>query len=162
MPHADREVRLAYLKNYYKKNKTQMREYGRKYHADNREQILIQQKVYRTNPGKRMRAIGAVCIWRAKKKGLPYEPNLLSHLEANPPVSCPCCGKVYDYEATIGPANTKSKGIDDSPSLDRRDNSKGYTLDNIQFICGRCNRIKCDASISELETVLNFMKRGLN
>ncbi len=47
-----------------------------------------------------------------------------------------------------------------SPSLDRFDNQKGYTKDNIRVISTRANNLKNDASIEELEKVLDYMKRG--
>lgn len=54
-----------------------------------------------------------------------------------------------------------SKGFrETSPSIDRIDSSKGYTLDNVQIISWKANRIKSYATVEELETVLNFMKSG--
>lgn len=38
----------------------------------------------------------------------------------------------------------------DSPSLDRRDNGKGYTKENIQVVSQRANQMKGDASKEEL------------
>lgn len=36
----------------------------------------------------------------------------------------------------------------------------GYTLDNVQVISWRANRLKVDASINELEMLIAFMKQG--
>jgi len=47
-----------------------------------------------------------------------------------------------------------------SPSLDRIDSSKGYTKENVQIISWRANRLKLDATVSELELLLNYMKQG--
>ena len=47
---------------------------------------------------------------------------------------------------------------DTSPSLDRIDSTKGYTYENCQIISNRANRIKTDATIEELELVVNYLK----
>ena len=47
-----------------------------------------------------------------------------------------------------------------SPSIDRIDSSKGYTLDNIQIISWKANRLKSNATVEELEAVVFFMKQG--
>ena len=45
-----------------------------------------------------------------------------------------------------------------APSLDRIDNSKGYTRDNIVVVSRRANILKKDASIQELIKLANFYK----
>lgn len=47
-----------------------------------------------------------------------------------------------------------------SPSVDRIDSTKGYTLDNIQILSWKANRIKSYATVEELEAVVSFMKQG--
>ena len=46
-----------------------------------------------------------------------------------------------------------------APSIDRIDSDKGYTSDNIQIISQRANLLKNNASVEELELVINFLKR---
>lgn len=55
-------------------------------------------------------------------------------------------------------ANTTHAPLDSSPSLDRIDSDKGYVKGNVQIISNRANRIKADATIEEIELILNFMK----
>ena len=50
-----------------------------------------------------------------------------------------------------------NRGKDRSPSVDRKDNSKGYTPDNIQVVSGRANRLKSDATAEELEKLLKYV-----
>ena len=45
-----------------------------------------------------------------------------------------------------------------SPSLDRIDNTKGYTKDNIIIISQRANWLKSDATLSELKSIVNFLE----
>jgi hypothetical protein len=49
---------------------------------------------------------------------------------------------------------------DNSPSVDKIDPSMGYTLDNVQVISWRANRLKSDATVEELEKVVAFLKQG--
>jgi hypothetical protein len=86
---------------------------------------------------------------RAKKRGLEFDG--LGEIAASFPTDCPCCQATLDYTKTV---------FNLSPSLDRRDNSRGYTLDNVRVICRRCNSLKRDASIQDLENILAYMRRG--
>lgn len=45
-----------------------------------------------------------------------------------------------------------------SPSLDRIDSQKGYTYDNCQIISNKANVIKSDATLEELELLVNYLK----
>lgn len=45
-----------------------------------------------------------------------------------------------------------------SPSLDRKDNSKGYVKGNVFVISRRANILKNDATVDELEAVVRYMK----
>lgn len=45
-----------------------------------------------------------------------------------------------------------------SPSIDRIDNSKGYTPDNISIISWRANSLKSDGNISEFKQLVNYLE----
>ena len=63
------------------------------------------------------------------------------------PLHCPCCGKEF---------NRVNK--EDHLSLDRLIPERGYVPGNVTWMCVRCNRIKNDASLEELEMVVNHLK----
>lgn len=66
------------------------------------------------------------------------------------PTHCPVLG--LQFKLRIG----KSGPCDTSPTLDRIDNRKGYVRGNVEVISWRANRIKCDASTSELRKVADY------
>lgn len=87
---------------------------------------------------------------RAKLKSFDF------NLELNDiiiPEVCPVLGIKL-----IASNQTKS---DNSPSLDRIDNSKGYVKGNVKVISWRANHIKTDATLSELEKVVAYVKTNL-
>ena len=50
---------------------------------------------------------------------------------------------------------------DNTPSLDRIIPSKGYVKNNIKIISWKANRLKCNATLDELEKLVAYMKREL-
>lgn len=84
---------------------------------------------------------------RAEKKGIEFA---LTMDDVVIPEACPVLG----FELIHGHAS----GKDNSPSIDRRDNSEGYTPANIQVISNRANRIKNDATIDELRRIITYME----
>lgn len=66
------------------------------------------------------------------------------------PAVCPVLG----IPLVAGP----NGGWDGSPTLDRRDCSRGYEPDNIVVISMRANRIKNNATVAELRRVAEWME----
>lgn len=60
---------------------------------------------------------------------------------------CIYCGEALTQEKVKRDANGTFKYT----GIDRYDNTKGYTLDNAVPCCCKCNRIKTDMSIEEME-----------
>lgn len=86
---------------------------------------------------------------RAKERGLSFD---LEPEDITIPTTCPVLG----IPLRQGFAD---KGLcDDSPSIDRYDNTKGYTKENIRIISMKANRIKGTATIDDIEAVLRYMK----
>lgn len=92
------------------------------------------------------------CIYqstaRAKKAKIKFTLKLE---DFQPRDTCPCCGEHFGYN---NPRNNKAT----SPSIDRLDPKKGYTKDNCWVICHRCNLIKNDATVSELEAIARAVR----
>jgi len=69
---------------------------------------------------------------------------------------CECCGCELSFKAS---SYKKLSRI----SADRLDSSRCYTRDNVRFICFRCNRLKGNSTIDQLEGILKYMhERILN
>lgn len=49
-----------------------------------------------------------------------------------------------------------NRGRERTPSIDRRDNALGYTKENVLVISMRANRIKNDATATELRAILHY------
>jgi predicted DNA-binding protein YlxM (UPF0122 family) len=70
-----------------------------------------------------------------------------------PPDFCPILGLELNYSG-YGSGKERS---DSSPSVDRIDSNKGYTIDNIHIISWRANRIKNDSTPEELKKIADYM-----
>jgi hypothetical protein len=78
---------------------------------------------------------------RAKYKGIEFD---LTADDIMIPDVCPATG------ITINANSGKSGAYKNSPSLDRIDNDRGYTKDNIQVLSQCANAMKGAASVDEL------------
>ena len=87
---------------------------------------------------------------RAKRKGIDFD---LSRDDLVVPPICPVLGIELFVAGGKRTAN--------SPSLDRIDNARGYTKDNVRIISFRANALKNDATVDELEKIVDYMKENL-
>ena len=85
---------------------------------------------------------------RAKRKGIPFTITINDIII---PETCPLLG--------IPLVSTSDKRDPRNPSLDQITPGKGYTPDNIWVVSSRANWIKCDASIQELELLVENLKK---
>lgn len=110
------------------------------YHKRNREKANKRAKIHRRDNPKyhffnRVKE-------RAKRLGLEFE---LTIEDIDPPQYCPILG-IPLLEMVPGRKNMDPN----NPSIDRIDNTKGYTKDNIWFISLKANKLKNNATFDEL------------
>ena len=89
---------------------------------------------------------------RAKINGLEFN---ITHSDIQIPSHCP----VFGIPLVVGCGTHKQH--DDSPSVDRIDNSKGYIRDNVRVISWRANCRKSDMSTAEILALAEYVKREL-
>jgi hypothetical protein len=86
------------------------------------------------------------CKCSAQKKGVVFS---LTIEDIIIPEVCPVLGI---------PLIFGNKRTDNTPSVDRIDNDKGYTADNIVIVSWRANILKRDATVEELEKIAKFYR----
>jgi hypothetical protein len=105
-------------------------------------------KGYFDVPARRLRKLVIHAKFRAKKAGIAFEESLF---EIVIPPECPCCGLPFDFKK-------ESARWLRSPSLDRLDSREGYTAKNTGVLCWRCNSLKKDATLDELEKLVAYVR----
>jgi len=84
---------------------------------------------------------------RAKKSGIPFT---ITKEDIIIPDVCPALG----IKLSTTPESRKKKYA--APSIDRIDNSKGYTKDNTVVVSCRANLLKRDATINEMVALSKY------
>lgn len=125
------------------RTREQINEYNRKWRAENPEQTKrAWQRQQLNNPaGTLIRAAKQ----RAKKRGLEFN---IDYEDVVVPKFCPILG----IPLIVG-VGSGYGGNQNSPSLDRIDNSKGYIKGNVQVISHLANSMK---STADKETLIKF------
>jgi hypothetical protein len=72
------------------------------------------------------------------------------------PETCPVLG--IPLFARVGAGRSNRDQAENSPSLDRIDNSKGYVPGNIAVISMRANMIKNNATLAELKAIVSYIE----
>lgn len=157
-----------YCKSYYQRNREALKEKARIHRLNNKEYYTEYNKKWReSNPdyhkteeykarGKKWKEANPHKVFfltkrgEAKKKGIEFS---LVFEDTVFPTHCPvlCIELNYGHKGT-------GHAVNNSPSFDRIDPSKGYVPGNVIIVSLKANRIKNDASVSELVAVANFYK----
>lgn len=85
--------------------------------------------------------------YRAKRKGTEFN---LKVEDLRVPERCPALGVVLRWD--------DGAPLDLKPSLDRIDNSKGYTRQNTRIVSFRANYLKGNATPKEVAGLLSYME----
>lgn len=162
MPLKDPALRAAYSKKHYRENRQKrldtqaqyrednlelLKQKSREYHHANRDKVLeYNRKVKYTQGHKKL---WSAAQKRAKDAGIQFtlERQDVKAL-CDITLTCPILG--IPIRPSDGAIN------DGSPTLDRMDNSEGYTPDNVWLISYKANRMKSNASLAELNRFSNF------
>jgi hypothetical protein len=89
---------------------------------------------------------------RARRRGIIFSL-LVDDIDL--PDHCPVLGMKLNY---FRGGARREGGTNDSPSLDRFDPSRGYEPGNVRIISWRANKIKNNATISELRSIIKYME----
>jgi len=149
------------MKKYLKKNNEKINLKQKLRYQENREQQLAKNKERRKINGKTWNEnrrkknsenplinMLRTAKMRAKKKGIEFS---ILERDLFVPEFCPALGI---------PLKVSETGIcsDNSPSIDRIDNSKGYVKGNVIVVSFKANTIKNNATIEELNKVSDYYK----
>lgn len=93
---------------------------------------------------------------RAKKNGLDF---LIEEEDIQIPDVCPVFGIPLRIHFGEGKNTKGASQYNDSPTVDRIDSSKGYVKGNVWVISWRANWIKNNASLTELEMLVDALKK---
>ena len=88
----------------------------------------------------------------ATKRGIDFNLTISELLTISFPITCPVL-KIPLYF-------NRGKAKDNSYSVDRIDSTKGYSIDNIVIVSNRVNKLKSNASLKELENIVDFYKNN--
>lgn len=145
----NREHVRQYMKDYKKNNVEKLRAYAREYSrrkraaTDPAELKAAKRKHYLA--GGWLTSVLNAARHRAAAAGLEFT---ITKADVVVPERCPVFGTLL----CVG-ANSN-----DSPSLDRVDNTKGYIPSNVRVISKRANRMKGDASLEDLQKLIQYIK----
>lgn len=103
------------------------------------------------------RYIATITRASAKKRGLEYNltPEYLETLYCE---TCPILGIPLNW----GQVGAVGKRTDNTPSLDRIDNTKDYVPGNVVFISWKANNLKSNGTLEEFQKIVKFMEDHFN
>lgn len=116
-----------------------------KYYYRNRDKILLKKRSYKLNSPEEYILKGTSS--RVKDRGINFD---LVIDDIVIPEVCPVFKTPLKFSETTRQATT--------PSIDRIDNSVGYTRKNISIISWRANRLKNNLTIEEVRNLLKYME----
>lgn len=141
---------MCYMKAYRILDSTKTREASKRYYRLHKNKVLRAAKKYREARGSQffLKNLLKSVKQRAVRRGLDFN---LTVEKLVVPTHCP----VFGIQLELYRRGTR----DSRPSIDRIDNTKGYTLDNVVIVSCRANRFKSDSTPEELRRLARFYSR---
>lgn len=129
--------RTVYNRKYREQNRDKYNAWERDYFQRNRHDMNAKGREWRRQAKGTFVIMHLSAQNRARRKGFEYQltPELIASLCSAQNDKCALTGILFDYskvdEYSIRPF---------APSIDRKDSTKGYTLDNVQMTCAMVNK----------------------
>ena len=147
-----------YNKKYYQDNKERLRIQHKNYRADNKEKIRDMKRKYVSNYSNIKKYTDVTIpflsykIGKMKERSNDVTLTAEELLELIPKdLKCPVFGTKFSFGKGH---NWKYK--QNSMSVDRIDNNKGYHKDNVVIVSSKANTMKSSATLKELYQVADF------
>ena len=127
------------------------KEYLAKYYRDNKQRLIPVQKeyYYRQKECNPVHILYIRLKSRAKKKGVDFT---IEESDLVIPEMCPFLGISLYF--------TKGRQTNNTPSVDRRDNSKGYIKGNVAVMSNKANSMKNSLNKELIQKFLKYMETG--
>lgn len=113
---------------------------------------IIREKLKLTPEGRRKITIYSLyhaTKCRSKKENMEFDLTK-EYIDSLLGEKCPVLGLTYEIK----------HNSPNSASVDRINNDKGYTKDNVAIISRRANNLKKDATLKELELIVKYLETG--
>ncbi len=136
MPHKDKEVAREYRRRYYSRRRKEDTEYSRQ----------MQQRWRDKNPKRYMWTRARI---RARAEDIPFS---ITEDDFDIPEYCPVFPNLK-LEFSSG----RGSRPDNIPTLDKIVPVLGYVPSNVAVISMRANRLKSDATLEELQAILDWV-----
>lgn len=141
-------------KQYYQQNKEKFAERNRARYSQKKDEIKAHlSEYYKTKKG-RIGVMFNSLKQNAKQRGIEVGVSL-EYVRSIATDSCPVFGIDFNW---LDWGTKNGKALDNSPSLDRIDPTKGYIENNVIWISTKANRIKNNATIEEIVAVAKWLK----
>lgn len=150
--------RVAYNKSYRDANRDVYNENGRRYYDNNAGKLGRSAKKWRESYSGTFKMLHIGAKTRAKKKGIPYNIDdvFLQQMSETQGDKCLLTGIPFELSSDKGFAFRPY-----APSVDRKDNARGYTPDNVQLVCVIVNKAKNEYPQSMFDEMCTARARQL-
>jgi hypothetical protein len=149
---------ISRVQKHYAEHKEEKKKYGREYYQRNAEKYhRYDADRYRNNPERRTYALEKAKRWHDENRERFNELHRVANFKSNRRFSLQKHMAIHRYKREWGLTREQFIELVEKPccycgevkpsmgvGLDRIDNSKGYTMGNVQPCCGDCNQLRGD------------------